>query len=172
VAEPLGGVSAGAIDAGGAAAGRHAVGHSSEGFDGQAVITEGRLVVHPVLEPRRHDAIGTVSAEVMHRDGAVIERRLRRPAVLTPVQSVRRAVGAGQVPIQQITTRDQRQPRQRKAITTADRVEPMAFRRPAPQGRQHQDQAAAITQHQQIGDEQEHAQIGAAPVDIGDHPLE
>jgi hypothetical protein len=176
-AEPIGGVSAGAIDARGPAAGRRAVGHSGESFDSQAVITEGGLVIQPVLEPRRRDASGTIRskthrAEMMHRDGAVVERRLRRPAVLTPTDPVRRAIGAGQMPIQQITARHQRQTGQREAITAADRIEPVPFRWPAPQGRQHQDQAAAIAQHQQIGDEQEHAQIGAAPVDIGDHPLQ
>lgn len=37
--------------------------------------------------------------------------------------------------------------------------------------RQHQDQAAAIAQHQQIGDEQEDAKVGAASIDITDHRL-
>jgi hypothetical protein len=126
-------------------------------------------VVQPVLEPRR---LGPIGRQMMHRDGAVIQRLPRRPAVLTPVQSVRRAVGAGQVPIQQITAWHQREPGQREAITAADRIEPVTFRRPAPQGGQHQDQAAAIAQHQQISDEQEHPQVGAAPIHVGDHPLQ
>jgi len=38
--------------------------------------------------------------------------------------------------------------------------------------RQHQQQTAAIAQHEQIGDEQQHRQVGAHPVDITDDALE
>ncbi|MCP9833726.1 MULTISPECIES: hypothetical protein [unclassified Cyanobium] len=140
----MSGVAAGAIEADGHAAGRRVVGHGGEGDDRKPVITEGRLVAQPVLESRRIGAI----RDVIHRDGAVFQRLRRGPSILMPVQSVQRVVGAGQVPIQQ--------------ITTPDRIEPMTFGWPAPQGRQ----------HQQIGQKEEHAQIGAAPIHIRDHPLQ
>ena len=58
---------------------------------------------------------------------------------------------------------------EREAITAAQGLLPVALTGPAVLGWEHPHQGGAISQHQQVGSSQDHAQVGATAIHVGEH---
>ena len=80
-------------------------------------------------------------------------------------------MGVGQLPVEQVRAGDQLQAGQRQPIPPAQGLLPVSFRRPEVIGRQHQQQATAVAQHQYVGCGQKGTQVRAASVHIAEHQL-
>ena len=93
--------------------------------------------------------------------------------MITPEAELQQgAAVAGEVPVEQIGAGHQGEPGQRGPITAVDGGQPVALRFVDRGGWQHQQQTTAIAQHEEIGDEEQHRQVGAHAIDIADDPLQ
>jgi len=144
-------------------------GHRGERRLGHAIWCEQQAVVGPVRKLSGLQLIA-VSADEVNRDGTVLPRRHRPAAILAPPEASGRRRGIRLCPVQQVRTGHKQQPGQGSAITSGDGIEAMTLGGPAVLGRQHHQQTAAIAQHEQIGDKQEHRQVSAVAIDITEHP--
>ncbi len=89
-----------------------------------------------------------------------------------PVGAAGKPVAGGELRVEGIGPRHQLQPGQRQPVASAESLLPVSFTGPAVLGGKHQHEGRAVPKDEQVRRGEEHPQVRAAAINIGQHRLQ